>query len=423
MTKRNVDSLANKLTKLVEIFRQGGPAENFHWWNKNSPLSIFYPSHGYQEGQPLFETVVQGILKLNSNMLSEHWVERKLVYEFLQKQTISENRAEHLNNQNLLNESKNLLNELIAFEQWQNVDIPIANLWLEGAPAKLGEVNFVSLTEEDIKEWRDTKALWPYEAPDFRVVAQVNSPGDRHKALSYALNNVTLVLDVFRAFCFPFGHHSDTWKIGVVGDIISSASTPMRINNRFVTRLGPSTTQIELWKNILSKLEQTQWELISRLILKTDHTTIGNKMLDSIHWLAESTKPDTNNSKFLKIGIALETLMGGEAKDKDLKIRGITAMLAERAALVAGRGLDDRLAIDHEIRTHYDKRSSIVHGDKLEVSLDDIDDFGRLVRRLVLAQLKNLEELGNEISTVDELERWCRKQKYSLPYDPQEEGT
>ncbi len=55
---------------------------------------------------------------------------------------------------------------------------------------------------------------------------------------------MNLALDVLRAFCFPFGRNSDTWRVGVVGDIISSASTPMRINNRqFVTLLGSGIVQ------------------------------------------------------------------------------------------------------------------------------------------------------------------------------------
>ena len=148
-----------------------------------------------------------------------------------------------------------------------------------------------------------------------------------------------------------------------------------------------------------------------------------NKLLNSIHWLAESTKPDTNNSKFAKISFALETLIGGEPKDdEELKARGITAMLAERAAFIAGRDLNDRLAIDRDIRTYYGKRSNIFHGGEGDVSLDEIDRFGELVRRLALALLEKLDELKDVISDVESLGRWVREQKYTLPDNNKEES-
>jgi len=345
------------------------------------------------------------------------------MYDFLMGQTTSWSEPEHLYNENLLTEAKQLLKKLIEFEAWQNVDIPIANLWLEGEPAKLGEVVFMVITEEELEQWKKG-GLWSELAPEAHVAARVRAPGDQQKALLYTRTKVSQILDVFRAFCFPFGHHSDTWLVGIVGEIISSASTPMRINNkRFVTQVGPGITLVELRKSILSKLEQPQWELINKLILKTNYSDMENKLLDGIHWLSESTKPDTNNSKFIKISVALETLVGGEPQDEELKVRGITAMLAERAAFIAGKDLDDRLAIDKDIRTYYGKRSKITHGGSEVVSLDNIDEFGKLIRRLALALLGKLDELGGTLSDVNKLERWVKEQKYFLPSNNSEETT
>jgi len=413
--KTELDSLAKKLVQLVEIFRRGGKATDFNWWHSRHGKALFNPLYGYQDGQPLFEEVVQGVLNLNSKMLSEHEVEVRITYDFLMGQTTSWSEPGHLYNENLLTEARQLLKKLIEFEAWQNVDIPIANLWLEGEPAKLGEVVFMGVTEEELEQWKKG-GLWSELAPEAHVAARVRAPGDQQKALLYTRTKVSQILDVFRAFCFPFGHHSDTWLVGIVGEIISSASTPMRINNkRFVTQLGPGTTIVELHKHILSKLEQPQWELINKLILKTNYSDMENKLLDGIHWLSESTKPDTNNSKFAKISFALETLISGEPQDEELKVRGITAMLAERAAFIAGKDLNDRLSIDKDIRTYYGKRSNIFHGSSEVVSLDDIDEFGKLIRCLALALLGKLDELGGTLSDINKLERWVKEQKYSLP--------
>lgn len=414
-----LEKLAKQLATLVELFRQGKPAKDFSWWNSQS---IFNPLFGYQDGQPLFEAVVQGVLKLNPEMLSEHEVQHRLMYDFLTTQTISWTEAEHLNNQSLVDKANNLINEMIEFKAWQDVCIPIVNLWHEDEPVMLLRVTFRRVAEEELKEWKKRLSVfWHEGASNVHVLAQVNAPGDKHKAIEYARTQVDTVLEVFRAFCFPFGRESSNWRVGVVGDIISYTSTPMSINGReFLSLRGDGSTVIEL-KHILSKLEQPQWELINKFFLKTHYTKMEKKLRDSIHWLAESTKPDTNNSKFAKISFALETLIGGEPKDEDLKVRGITAMLAERASFVAGMNLKDRQDIDKKVRRYYAKRSSIVHGIEGEVLLRDIDEFGNLVRRLALALLEKLDKLGDKIVNVEKLEDWVKLQRYSLPEDTTKE--
>jgi len=352
-------------------------------------------------------------------MLSEHEIGRGIMYDFLMGQTTSWSETEHLFNAELLTKAKQLLKELIEFEAWLPVNIPIANLWLEGEPTQIGNVTFVTITEQELKQWVSKRVLWSEKAPEVHVLARVNAPGDQQQALTYARTQVNLIIDVFRAFCFPFGHHSDTWLVGIVGEIISYASTPMRIDRNgmkdFVTQIGPGLIEVELRRDILSRLSQQQWKLINKLIMKTNYSKMENKLLDGIHWLAESTKPDTNNSKFAKISFALETLLGGEPKDEELKVRGITAMLAERAAFILGEDLDNRLEIDKDIRKYYKIRGGIVHGGGENVSLDDIDEFGQLVRHIAIALLEKPDELGTEISDVDKLQAWVNKQKYTFP--------
>ena len=205
----------------------------------------------------------------------------------------------------------------------------------------------------------------------------------------------------------------------MLGESGSSTFAPIRINQRqFATQwTGTGVGQPELMKHIFSKLEQHQWELINKLMLKAEHShsDMENKLLDGIHWLGESTKPDTNHARFVKIGVALETLLGGEPKDEMLQVRGITAMLAERAAFVAGKDFESRKKIDEDIRKYYGMRSGIVHGRKKDITLTDIDDFGKLVRSLALALLEKLDKLGSNLSTVEELESWVKTQRYTLP--------
>jgi uncharacterized protein with NRDE domain len=417
MTEKELDKLARKLTDLVEIFRQGQAARDFKWWNENSSRSIFNPTYGYQEGQQLFEELVQSILRLNPIMLSEDGVKRKLMYEFLQEQTINITEENHAHNEELVSQALAFVKDMAEFKAWQNVDVAIGNLWLRGDPVIFGEVTFLPIDPKEIEKWESQ--LGPKGDSDIsvRVIARLKAPEDRTKVISYTQNRVNQVLDIFRAFCFPFGRHSDAWRIALVNDPVSQTYTLLRINRRFTTLVSSGIAQIDLREHILSKLTEPQWNLIHKLFEKPEKALndMENKLLNGIYWLSQSTKPDTYSAKFTKICFALEAMLGGEPKDEELKIRGITAMLAERAAFLTGKNLDDRLNIDRAIRNSYRIRSKIVHGVGTSIHLDDIDKVGILARRIALTLLDKLDTLGNEISNVDKLEEWVRNQKYTLP--------
>ncbi len=417
-----IDRLAQKLVELVEMLRKGGPASDSQWWGNETPRTVYRTYPGYQSGYELFNRVVEGVLELNPYMLSKSEVESRLTYEFLKPQT---SYPDKLSGRELMNKARNQINELVKFEAWQDIDFPIVNLRLKGKPVKLGHVTFKVMTKRDIKQWEKYYEARIKRIADIHVLARVHARGDLEKALSYTRTQVNLALDVLRILCFPFGPVKDSCGIGVLGDVESHKFTPVRINQKqFASHFenlfdmsGYAT--FELRKHILSKLKQPQLALINKLILKTEdsRSNMENKLLDGIHWLGESTKPDTNRARFVKIGVALETLLGGEPKDEMLQVRGITAMLAERAAFVAGNGLDDRLDVDRKVREHYRTRSKIVHGDKIDppLTVTDIEEFGILVRRLALALLEKLDKLGDNLRTVDDLERWVKTQRYTLP--------
>lgn len=412
-----IDRLSQNLVKLVEMFRKGGPASDYQWWGRETPHTVYKTYPGYQGGHQLFDTVVAGVLQLNPDMLSKHEVEWKLTYEFLKQEASYPNK---LSGEELMDKARNQINELVGFEAWQDVDYPVMNLWLQGEPVKLGHVTFMAATKRDIKQWQKDYMARLQGIAEMHVFARVNAPGDLEKAVSYAITQVNSALDLLRMLCFPFYPFTDACRIGVIGETGFTTWAPIRINQERAAQLRGTGAvgQPELRKHILSKLDQRQWELINKLILKPEESRsdMEDKLLDGIHWLGEAAKPDINRARFVKVGVVLETLIGGEPKkDEDLKVRGITAMLAERAAFITGKDLDDRLKIDKDIRRYYGTRSHIVHGGKRDISLSDIDSFGILVCCLALALLEKLDELGNNLSTVEKLESWVKTQRYTLP--------
>ncbi len=359
-----INRLSQQLVELVNIFKTGGPANNFHWWNSNSPQSIFTTYEGYKEGLEIFRALVQSLLKLNPDMLSERELERNLQYEFLAKQVVS---REHPNQEELSQKAREHLYELLE-PKYQDVDIPIANLQLDGPPFKLGHVTLMSITDQYRQSpWEKSIFVPDIVRRNIHMFARVHAPGVRQKAYSYAISQARLVMGVLRAFCFPFNpQEADSWQVGIVGDTAFAESIPMILNKKLeVAPQGPSPIiNLELRTRLLSKLESHQWKEISQLLQKSEHSRrpMENKLLDGIHWLAEATMPDIYQTRFSKIAFALEALIGGESKN--LKTEGITAMLAERAAFIAGQDLGDRLDIHENIGKYYGMRSDIVHARK-----------------------------------------------------------
>ena len=425
----SIDTLAQYLIELVQILRQGGPAIHREWWKKQSPSSIFNSPSPYQNGLSEFESVVQGVLKLNPDMLSEEEVKRRLVFQFLEPQISDMYRSEHLYEKSLVCEAQTQLSELIQFQYWQNVDIPIVNLQLEGEPVKLGYVTFSQITEHELAKWQSRETTWPPTDYDIQVVARVNAPSDLQKALFYARTEVNRTLNVLRALCFNSVRGSDILQIGMLGDYTCSTAIPIRINDRHFAAILSSTIGLrppllELKQHILSKLDEHKWELVNGIMQKTKPNMMESKLLNGIHWLGESTKPDINSAKFVKTCFALEAMIGGEPKkDEYLAVRGITAMLAERAAFIAGNNLEDRTKIAKDLNKYYGQRGKIVHKGKLNVPFSEIDGFRRFVRRLALALLEKLNQLGEKLSNVNELEAWIQSQRYTLPNDPVEGGN
>jgi len=414
MSEKEIDRLASELAKLVEIFRSGKHAGNLDFWHKGI-RTFFRPYFGYQDGKVLFEGVVQSILKLNSEMLSEENIERQLVYEFLQNQNLSYLQQQWLYGDQLIKEAKEHVKRLVEFKACHDVYIPIVNLWHRGQAITFFGITFIEFTGDLSNNWKKRlKSLWSEEAnASVHVLAKINITGDERRAYIQALTKVRESLDVFRAFCFPFGKYSLDWHVGIAGDILSYHHIPISIDNsHFISYHDVGNVQVELSDHIINKYDSSIWDLLYEINIKKRQP---KRLHDGIHWLAEATKPDTNNAKFIKISIALETLLGIEPKDEDLKVRGITAMLAERAAFIAGKDYNDRLTIDQKIRHFYGKRSEIVHGGGKEVLSADIDEFGELVRRISLAIIEGKNVQKEYIEDSQKLETWIKEQKFTLP--------
>lgn len=402
--------LANKLAYLIRLFRKKNNSTDFKFWNDLQ--RVFQPKFGCPKAKPLFDEIVNGIVKLNPKMLSTTQVERKLVYDFIQFQTI--NGYNHATDKELTDISREKISELVNFKETHCVQIPIYNLMLlKNEQYNLLGITLRKATKTDLTNCKKFFSVaWPSNT-SIHSFACVQVEGDNNISTSGAITKVRRSFDLIRAFCFPFGKDSDAWNTGIVGDIPMRSSILMIIDqSQYPFKPNQRNMQIELETHILPKLTDAQWSLLDELQKKETTTQMQTKLLDSIHWLAEATKTDTKKAKFVKISLALENLLGSESDLNELKAQGLTVMLAERAAFIAGKNYRDRLDIDEKIRRYYNIRSAIMHGRKTEVNDSALDGFGLLVRRLAISLLERLSNSKQNLKNVNDLAKWVKDLKY-----------
>lgn len=318
------------------------------------------------------------------------------------------------------------IRELLHYASIRDIDIPLVFLEVDSSPFKIGLVEFHSITEEDRKSewWEKVKINYPGNNNlDVLSYGRILAPGDREMAIDHAERTLRMTLQFLRGIGFPiiakhinhFGilNENIVWENFPLWLHKPNESVPIERSSQVVTRIGPLTRPYKLVTELLKFIDHDTLSFLGQLLAKEEDNLALNemerKLLSGIRWLGEATKPDSLSARFLKVATALECLIGGEPSEENLTTRGITAMLAERAAFVVGDDKDSRMDIDREVRKYYQMRSGIVHGGDKEVSGDNFEKFGALVRRIALSLVIHLPENRK----IDDLQKWVIKQRYT----------
>ncbi|MBN1538371.1 MAG: hypothetical protein JW908_16660 [Anaerolineales bacterium] len=367
-----------------------------------------------------YNDLVNKLLEANSQMISERLVKEKIISRIFKD---AFNKPDKPQNETYIEEliRKNI-HDLLHYESWRDIDIPVFNFKTKVEIFNLGNISFYPFSETDKSGewWEYIKGLTEWKK--VFCYARIKSPGDCEKALDYALINLNENLLILKGLAFPFGDeniapintfnshfywHNRFIRLNTPDENIKIEGAPSTI-----TKLGPFQRIFDLQNDLLYKISRKTLEKINCILLRKEKQKLSkmeNKFLQGLSWLGEATISDPYKVQFTKIAFALEALIGGEANEDELSTRGITASLAERAAFIMGKDKEERIIIDRKIRHFYSMRSSIVHGEGKEISILDIKEFGDLVRQVAFSLIVKIEK----IKDVNELQDWIRESKYS----------
>lgn len=413
---RYLDKITSSVYRIFVILQNGesldheGKGLQFLHWNQKMDES-------QRRARLLMDTTVAQITKINP-MISEHLIYDKLVYRTIGNALWYPKDVENI--QEFIRQS---VKELLEYEAYREIDIPVIYLDPGEKPLKFGLVAFHRLRDEDKQErwWESIKGLVGNNV-DFEVVsyARLTSLGDHQKSLDNADKIVNEMLTFLRAVGYPITTNPQL-QFGVVNDYAHSKVRPYRIGNptenyklegtiNLSWKTGPGIAPYNIRKDFLSKISPSTMEALQELI-ENDylHSTsaIKAKFILGLHWLGEATKPDVLDARFVKLSFSLEGFIGGGISDS----RETKKSLAKRAAIIAGKDSKEQKQIYDFVQNCYKKRSNIVHGKKEEISQTDFMKFGELIRSVAWALLGKIDEFEG----IDDLEEWCTEQQFFLP--------
>lgn len=373
----------------------------------------------FKDAKPLVIKIFDIVKKQNGEVLSDEVILERLLYN-----VAALRMKNNLLDEDIKEKARKTAGDLITYDAYRNVDVPLISLEIDGDPFIFGPISYFPILLPDKKTdwWERAKATLGTSIDNlFLSYARVNVPGDSHTSTKNANELVNEGLLILRGICFSL-EFKDIHQFGIINEFPIWESVPYRLdkttettrvdaNSRFVTSTGPFRFPYKLYKDFLSKIDREKLTRFLKLIEVgfITNNEINNRILLGFRWLGEATRPDTLSARFAKIAFSLESFIGGEANSKDLTTRGITATLAERAAFSLGNDLDSRKKTDREIRKYYAMRSGIAHGKSQIINPNDFIKFGKLVRRIGWA----LVDRSAQFNKVNDLQKWVNDRKYS----------
>ena len=159
------------------------------------------------------------------------------------------------------------------------------------------------------------------------------------------------------------------------------------------------------------------WDVTTKYI-QGKSTKIENRLINAIRWVGMANSDDSNVTKYVQYIFALEALLS-HRKKKEVITPGIAHQLAEFTAFIIGENVNTeimtkkelRTKVFHEVKSIYDTRSQIVHGNDKNVNKHEINRARKIIYSLIFAILQNDSIL--KLNSMDELEEWIEDLKFS----------
>lgn len=365
--------------------------------------------------EPLWNEIVAKLCDLNPKTFSVRHV-NKMVTDFVGKFMAKEWRLS-----GIVKDAKALVSSIVdATGETNRVFLPIWGLVIDVPSFVVGDVEFMPRTKDVVVDERLRKHESARNEPEISVVNTVavtqTTGGDTHMIVQNAEAKVNQALNILRAFVYPTIADPAMKQIGIMGifytlpklyfveSVSIGGGKPSgkfsggELSGIRAVTINQYVTEVVLAKSGFDKLSKF-------LVSKTSE--FEQSLLRSAGWLGEATKPDTLESKFIKVALAVDAMLGEEASE-NIPDKGIRARIAERSAFLLATEGKWREKIYHEMRDFIGKRNKLAHGVAIRLSQWETETFGAYARTI----LERLLSRDPAFKSTEELAKWVQNASF-----------
>jgi hypothetical protein len=366
--------------------------------------------------EPLWNETIAKLKELNPKIVSAHYVEQEL------DDLICKCKSAGWQFSHILKYIVELINGITSKKaELIRMYLPIYGLIVKVSSFITGDVEFAPRRnypklDEQLKDLENTSKVEGSIGRIQTVAATTATGGDYGMILEDAVVKVNSALNMIRAFRYPIITDYGLKQIGIMGTYytlpklfaseadqnnqngLSAELCEISLSGVVDIIIDNYATQIMFKKVGFYRLSDL---LISRI------SKFERRLLIGAELLGEATKPDTIEFKFLKVALAIDSMIGSEPSE-NIPDKGIRARIAERAAFLLADEYTERRRIYDDISGFIKKRNKLAHGAPESVSQWEAEKFGSYARNILIKLLLN----DPSFKTIDDLEKWTLQKSF-----------
>ena len=371
--------------------------------------------------EELWRDAIAKLRQLKSNTVSTHYVDKKL------RDLIWEYKSKDWQLSQMAQDITSLIDSIYDAEVVvRKVFLPICGLVIRASSFIIGDVEFKPRIQcpnldEDIKHLEEAQKT--PQLDKIQTIALTEATGvDDSMILENAETKVNRALNILRALKYPVVANAASKQLGIMGTYY-----PMQKLYTFEANHSG--------KEKVSQEVSSGWSLsgfvdivINEYDAKVHFVNIGlytlgnwlvstssnfeRSLLRAAELLGEATKPDTLESKFLKVALAVDAMIGDEPSEK-IPDKGLRARIAERSAFIMADKYEDRRKIYADISIFFQKRGKLAHGALAPLSEDETERFATYARTILILLLKLIKY--QPFKDTNDLADWALRKSFQDP--------
>jgi len=407
-----VDVIKGNLKEIITKHCSPGFSRSAAWAGVHAGYALSMDDEAIR----LLSETVRGIMKLRPSIkerFAEKYIEDRLIDIVFSCHAVPPVTLDT----NLLKDTKKLIRKLQRTTETWIFLVPVVNLRMTGIKKmSIGEVDFYDLNLKTFKhlESKFSMKLGHQKLLNERQSGLVQNninvlavakaiAGETQKAQNIALFKVESSLNILRLF--DFRRH-----IGIQSEFFTAfGREDIYYQNLRTKAVGSSHGGPPPARYFPFVVDKTKLDLMrkkgklsefDKLLRGQLSTKLAKKIAMSIHWYGLAVKDKKEVDRFVKLIVALESLLLGK-KDRLKK-----QSLKDRVAFILGKDKTTRKDMYELVDQMYSIRGEIVHEGKHDISEEDTSALIALVRTLIFvmmpisARLQSLEAIDERIRKI-----------------------